>query len=196
MPESAFLEHLEEGIFKIFMLGASDGGVFESLKYIPVCPKDYGYVTALDSYITWSKVLQFHHFANVTCWYTCVSMSKSECAWRLKLQFLTFTTSFDIIWYTFSAIFRNKSSVVCHSLLLFSEWPRGRSVGEKMTKCGKGEGGGECQKFLFSKRLTFWITPGGVWTGNLGICSENLNHFSLNLFKLKRNTLYLLWQKK
>ena len=67
MPESAFLEHLEEGIFKIFLLGANHGGVFESLKYIPVCPKDDGYVTVLDSYITRSEVLQFHHFANMTC---------------------------------------------------------------------------------------------------------------------------------
>ena len=44
---------------------------------------------------------------------TCVSMCKSECTHRLKLQFRTFSPSFDITWYASAAIYR-REFLTCH----------------------------------------------------------------------------------
>ena len=53
-------------------------------------------------------------------------LSKSECANRLKLQYLTFSAAFNLIWLTWAANYRTQTSTVsCHNLSLFSEWHRG-----------------------------------------------------------------------
>ena len=69
-------------------------------------------VQLLFLYISWDSdnitVLNKKHMLKVICaseiFYhiivnTCVSLCKSECANSLKLQFLTFFTSFDVKWY-------------------------------------------------------------------------------------------------
>ena len=46
-----FLEYLEVQIWKIYLLGANHGGTLVDLMYVPVCPKNSGYITGTVSWL-------------------------------------------------------------------------------------------------------------------------------------------------
>ena len=48
-PGSAFLEYLEAKILKISPLGTNNGGVFADSIFVPVCPKNSRYLSAVST---------------------------------------------------------------------------------------------------------------------------------------------------
>ena len=94
---------------------------------------------------------------------TCVFMCKSQCSSRLKLQLLTFSNCFNMMWYLWTPLYRRKFlSFLCHSLSLFSEkWGRGRKrwFWGKNDKFNMEKNSIEVQRKLFWEKPPFWMAP-------------------------------------
>ena len=58
------------------------------------------------------------HYNTIICQHnTCIGLCKSECTNRLKLQFLSFSTSFHSIWYVSAAIYKKKHLLLFHRIV-------------------------------------------------------------------------------
>ena len=67
---------------------------------------------------------------------TCVPICKSECAHRLKMQYLTFPISFNIMWYASAVVYR-KNLFLFHAIVrhfLVNDAGGGGEGGEKNDK--------------------------------------------------------------